>query len=143
MESNILYILQSNERTYCGVTNDPVRRLNQHNGILQGGAKATRGREWEYFCILVGFESRQKVLQFEWRMHHPDGKKRKSSKYHGIEGRLLSIYDVLNWWFIEKGNTNQFRMYMDKKWIEKIQMNELWKEKIQIFPFDEFIYTLG
>jgi putative endonuclease len=36
-------------RTYTGVTNDLDRRLEQHNGLLPGGAKATRAyRPWRY-----------------------------------------------------------------------------------------------
>ena len=29
---------------YCGITTDLVRRLKQHNGVISGGAKYTRGR---------------------------------------------------------------------------------------------------
>ncbi len=90
-----VYIIHSDfERTYCGVTDDLERRLKQHNGIIKGGAKATRGRSWEYFFIIEGFRDRIEALKFEWKMHHPDGKKRKNKKYNGLEGRLLSIKDV-------------------------------------------------
>ena len=90
-----VYIIHSDfERTYCGVTDDLERRLKQHNGIIKGGAKATRGRSWEYFFIIEGFRDRIEALQFEWKMHHPDGKKRKNKKYNGLEGRLLSIKEV-------------------------------------------------
>lgn len=90
-----VYIIHSDfERTYCGVTDDLERRLKQHNGIIKGGAKATRGRSWEFFFVIEGFKDRIEALQFEWKMHHPDGKKRKNKKYNGLEGRLLSIKDV-------------------------------------------------
>lgn len=29
---------------YCGITTDLKRRLKQHNGVISGGAKYTRGR---------------------------------------------------------------------------------------------------
>ena len=29
---------------YCGITTDLNRRLKQHNGVISGGAKYTRGR---------------------------------------------------------------------------------------------------
>ena len=97
LNNEFLYIIHSDfERTYCGVTNNLIRRINQHNGIINGGAKSTKGREWEYFSIITGFNSREELLQFEWRMHHPDGKRKKSSKYNGIEGRILAIHDVFH-----------------------------------------------
>ncbi len=44
-----LYLLRSERRgaTYAGIARDVERRLEQHNGALPGGAKATRGgRPW-------------------------------------------------------------------------------------------------
>jgi putative endonuclease len=45
-----LYILRSEARGhfYTGITTAPLKRVNQHNGVLKGGAKATRaGRPWQ------------------------------------------------------------------------------------------------
>ena len=40
-----IYILLCNDNSfYCGITKDIKRRLKQHNGIIKGGAKYTRGR---------------------------------------------------------------------------------------------------
>ena len=40
-----VYIAECADGTYyCGVTTDLLRRLDQHNGILPGGAKYTRTR---------------------------------------------------------------------------------------------------
>ncbi len=98
-----VYIIHSDlEKTYCGVTDDLERRIEQHNGIISGGAKATRGRSWEYFVIIEGFKDRKEALQFEWKMHHPDGKRHKNAKYNGLEGRLLSIKDVFEKHFIKE-----------------------------------------
>ena len=43
-----VYLLESDTgRTYVGCTIDLARRLDEHNGIKSGGAKATRGwRPW-------------------------------------------------------------------------------------------------
>ena len=102
-----LYIIHNDfERTYCGITNDLNKRLKQHNGIIKGGAKATRGREWNYYIIIEGFKNKIDCLRFEWRMHHPDGKKRKNKKYNGLEGRILSIEEVLKWWLEKEENKN-------------------------------------
>lgn len=49
-----VYIIRSSEGTlYTGITNDPFRRLREHNGELRGrGAKATRvGRPWVYVYL--------------------------------------------------------------------------------------------
>ena len=55
------------QKTYVGITPDLDRRLNQHNGVLSGGAKATHGRTWERRCHVRGFPDHRAALQFEWR----------------------------------------------------------------------------
>ena len=58
MDSYTLYLIinKSNNCTYVGITNNPERRIRQHNGELVGGAKYTRnnknGYEWKYLAIL-------------------------------------------------------------------------------------------
>ncbi|WP_297047692.1 GIY-YIG nuclease family protein [uncultured Desulfovibrio sp.] len=40
-----VYLLECRDGTlYCGITRDPERRVAQHNGLLPGGARYTRGR---------------------------------------------------------------------------------------------------
>jgi putative endonuclease len=40
-----VYLMECADGTlYCGITKDPARRLDEHNGILPGGAKYTSGR---------------------------------------------------------------------------------------------------
>ncbi|MDR1776299.1 MAG: GIY-YIG nuclease family protein [Desulfovibrio sp.] len=40
-----VYLLECSDGTYyCGVATDMARRLEQHNGLLPGGAKYTRTR---------------------------------------------------------------------------------------------------
>ena len=51
-----VYLLQcADESLYAGVTTDINRRLQQHNGLLPGGARYTRGRRpakvvWSEVC---------------------------------------------------------------------------------------------
>ncbi len=69
----VVYLLQSaNGRSiYIGASNDPDRRLRQHNGELTKGAKRTRtGRPWRTVLRVEGFgckpfESHSAALKFE------------------------------------------------------------------------------
>ena len=129
-----LYIIESDlERTYCGVTNDLKRRIYQHNGLIKGGAKSTRGRNWEYFILITGFQNRKDLLSFEWRMHHPDGKRRKNKEFWGIEGRLKSIDVVLKWWREEKGHDEEMTLYVFPEYDEFIVDPFVKKEDITTF----------
>lgn len=71
MPSWTVYVLVSvwDERTYVGVTNDLRRRLDQHNGLLPGGAKATRAtRPWRLGCTHGPFEDKGEALRIEFRL---------------------------------------------------------------------------
>jgi hypothetical protein len=71
------------------VTKNIERRLRQHNGLLRGGAKATRGRgPWTLACRVTGFATEADALRFEWRMHHPPVRR------SGLAGRLRSLAEV-------------------------------------------------
>jgi len=62
------YLLYSDtrKRTYIGITNDLSRRINQHNGIIVGGAKATRiASDWRYLHT-CSFNSKSDALRFEY-----------------------------------------------------------------------------
>lgn len=67
------------EKTYVGATIDVDRRLQQHNGILKGGAHATSAVPggWYRVCYIEGFESKREALRFEWWW------KRRSAKLPG------------------------------------------------------------
>ena len=56
--------------TYVGITNDLNRRLKQHNGVLSGGAKFTRGRSWKVYAYLSGFENKSTAASMEWKIKH-------------------------------------------------------------------------
>ena len=93
------YILKNeNGRTYNGSTNNPVRRLRQHNGAIKGGAKATSRTEggWSYIAILSGFPDHINALQAEWRVKCCTGKPGKRPKeYEGPTGRIKSLNLIL------------------------------------------------
>lgn len=70
-----VYVLVSSEgRTYVGITNDLSRRLDEHNGVLPGGAKATRrGRPWSIGQRFGPLPHRGDALRVEARIKRRTG----------------------------------------------------------------------
>jgi structure-specific endonuclease subunit SLX1 len=97
-ESNAMpffvYFLKSktSSKTYIGFTINLNRRLLQHNRELSGGAKATRGEEWERVCYLEGFETQKEALQFEWAWKYYS----KKAKGKPLTRRLLALLALFN-----------------------------------------------
>lgn len=84
--------------TYNGSTNNPIRRLRQHNGIIKGGAVRTtqKGGGWEIYALLSGFKDHKNALSAEWRIAHPSGKPgKKSPEFYGMENRIKSLNQIL------------------------------------------------
>ena len=81
--------------TYNGSTNNPLRRLRQHNREISGGAKATQVGVWEIYALMTGFVNHNNALSCEWRIKHPTGKKCRPKKYCGVNGRILSLNEIL------------------------------------------------
>jgi predicted GIY-YIG superfamily endonuclease len=70
--SFVYLLMSSNGATYVGATIDLNRRLDQHNKLLKGGAKATgnrveNGEMWVRMAHVKNFPDWQSALQFEWR----------------------------------------------------------------------------
>jgi len=89
---------QYSRLTYNGSTNDPIRRLRQHNEEIVGGAKFThgRGKSWEIYVLMAGFEDHINTLSCEWRIKHPSGKPGPRAREHsGVEGRVKSLNQIL------------------------------------------------
>lgn len=94
------YILRCSDHinkksTYNGSTNNLERRLRQHNREITGGAKATAGKKWEFYAVLTGFKSYHNALSCEWRIKHPDNKRKRPQKYCGVKGRICGLNEVL------------------------------------------------
>jgi predicted GIY-YIG superfamily endonuclease len=91
----IIYVLHNtlNNLTYVGITNNPTRRLRQHNGDLVGGAKYTTSKkglgEWKYYGWIESTDIliKNRALSLEKRIQL------KSRKLSGtpIERRLKAI----------------------------------------------------
>lgn len=91
------YILTNREgtRTYVGYTNNPGRRLRQHNGEIKGGARATRGHRgaWAFLALLSSPQlTHHTALSLEWHIKHPlpgsGGRGRSRGRERGGRGRM-------------------------------------------------------
>lgn len=69
------------------MTDDPLRRLRQHNREIVGGARATAGRKWKHVCVLSGFPTRRSALQFEWMWKH-------LSRRASVVGKMETIAQI-------------------------------------------------
>ena len=83
------YLLVSDKRTYIGATVDPDRRLQQHNGMKSGGARATKGKSWNRVCYVSGFPDWTAALQFEWSWKHV------SRRRHGVGNKLDGLISLI------------------------------------------------
>ena len=83
----LLATVNGPSKTYVGATIDVDRRLQQHNGLLAGGAYATKA-----VCYVKGFESKREALRFEWWW------KRRSAKLHGspLERRQAALEQMIS-----------------------------------------------
>jgi structure-specific endonuclease subunit SLX1 len=64
-------------RTYVGVALDVERRLRQHNGLLAGGARATRaGRPWAVGQVVGPVASRARAQTLEHALKQRRGRER-------------------------------------------------------------------
>lgn len=88
-------------RSYVGWTVDPDRRLRQHNGIIKGGAKYTRGRQWTRRILVSAFHSRNHAMSFEKKWQITTRKIRKHSSV--LHRRQLALDQTLIW-FAAKNN---------------------------------------
>ena len=92
------YIIKStvSNLSYNGSTNNPIRRLRQHNGEIMGGAYRTKnGQPWIYIAVLKGLPNHINALSCEWRIRYPSNKRKKELKYNGINGRIIGLNEVL------------------------------------------------
>lgn len=67
-ENWYVYVLvsESSGRTYVGSTNDPIRRIAQHNGLKPGGAKNTLAhRPWKIGAIYGTYANRSEAFKAE------------------------------------------------------------------------------
>ena len=113
MDNNFVYIIKginTNNKTkyYIGYTNNPSRRIRQHNCEIVGGAKATKGYKWEYCGLITNFRDNIEGLQIEWRLKH-------STRKTGIVNKINSFIEYVDLYNKASPNNNEM--------IKQLQMN--------------------
>lgn len=91
----VTYVLRSGARTYVGATVDLRRRLRQHNGQLAGGARRTRGRQWEVHFFVEHFEDFRAALSFEWHLKHAGRRARRFTPEARLEHATAMLREPL------------------------------------------------
>lgn len=90
MNQYLVYLLTNSQsnRTYLGITNNPERRIRQHNGEIKGGAKYThsfRGEGiWDYKLQITNL-SKSEALSIERTI------KNKRNQFRGKDGLSKKI----------------------------------------------------
>ena len=81
-----LYVVvcSKDESLYCGISNDVIRRVRQHNGEARGGARYTRARRPVRLVFVWPYSTRSAALKAEARFH----KLSKKAKLHYIQAPL-------------------------------------------------------
>jgi putative endonuclease len=109
----VCYVLGNANRTYCGTTNNMVRRLRQHNGEISGGARYTTAHNkhgrWTIYILVKGFSSRRDCLHFERRMKRTNGVQTRNS----YERRLSVLANVTRAWMYELQVKTNFATELD------------------------------
>ncbi len=89
----IVYALVSTvkpKKTYVGMTNHHARRLRQHNGVIQGGARFTRAhRPWKFIFHVTGLTHRE-ALMLEYAI-----KRKRVSGVSGPLGRIRTLVRLM------------------------------------------------
>lgn len=129
--------------TYNGYTNNIVRRLKQHCGILKGGAKYTtrKGPNWNYIAIIECIDSSYNdSLSLEWSVKWPTNRKPRPKEFNKPHGRIKSLYKVFtNPKFIDKN----YIAYIKSEYLESLkqQCNEF--KNVEIKPLEPFLESLN
>ena len=132
--------------TYNGSTNDPVRRLRQHNKEICGGAKFTSRTHggWEIYCLMSGFPDHVNALQAEWVIKHCLRKPGpRPKKYCGVAGRIRGLNEVLpleNWTSKSTidNRTCSFKLHIVKDMVSYLDLHAI-PSNIEVIIVDKLL----
>ena len=133
----------ANDRTYNGYTVNLTRRLKQHNGVIQGGAKATRGRgPWEFVLILTSecWACISDAMQHEWSIKYPTRKRPRPREFNGVLGRLNSFVHVFE--HMEKVGCEKIVCYVKEEYLEKMMEIAMPYAFVEVKGLEDIITTL-
>ena len=125
-----VYLLHTNGggKTYIGMTNEPERRLDQHNRVKSGGARSTAGHIWKHACVINGFPDKTSALQFEWMWKHI------SKKMHRISGKMEALLQLLRSGKSTSSSVpfilldSEFFMYVPLESVKQMEKIDSWKQ---------------
>ena len=125
-----VYLLHTNGggKTYIGMTNEPERRLDQHNRVKSGGARSTAGHIWKHACVINGFPDKTSALQFEWMWKHI------SKKMHRIPGKMEALLQLLRSGKSTSSSVpfilldSEFFMYVPAESVKQMEKIDSWKQ---------------
>ena len=123
-------------RTYNGYTNQPDRRIRQHCGLIQGGAKATRGKGPWHFVVVIELLalSYQQSLSFEWSMRYPTNRRPRPKQFSTPMGRLETLPLVfLN----PKFAATPARIKVYQPYVKRLQELMVGFDNVVVIPDDE------
>ena len=140
--------------TYIGFTDNTLYRINQHNGLINGGAKFTRlKRPWKLVLVISNFPNKIVALKFEWAWQNPfksiftkdevdnieiPKKVNKKKYYNSLDFKLQVLNILINSKLFEKiylkiyifDEVNELIKIKDKHLIENVN-EENFKEIIE------------
>lgn len=135
------YILynQIDNKTYNGYTNNPIRRLRQHNSQIKGGARMTTRESTKYgtnhwdFLVLIKCDekmTRREALSLEWHIRYPTNRRPRPKQYCCPLGRIQAIHLSLanpkfSGYTFSIGVVDRFLLELQKNVPQCILMKEL------------------